>query len=195
MIFIRFKRAAANFSPRYLAMMGLLAAVTLTLTLLESLFSPFLPPGVRVGLANVAVLLSLLIFTSREGLFLTLLKSGFVFLTRGVTAGFMSATGGLLALVITLFLLRPKQKAFISKEPSFLLLSVAGALVHNLGQLLVCCLFTASLAVLWYAPVLLLAAVISGSATGVVVRIILPTLSRNTPTAHETPDRNSDSDL
>ncbi len=96
------------------AVIGILGAVTLTLSFFESLIPDiaFLPPGAKLGLANIVVMFTVLTMGFADGLFIVVLKSGFVFLTRGVASFFMSISGGLLSylILITTILLSKKIK-------------------------------------------------------------------------------------
>ena len=61
---------------------------------------------------------------------------------------------------------------------SYLALSVAGAVFHNLGQLLMVSVIYSSFYLLYYFPVLLVAGVIAGLATATLLRIIMPAMKR-----------------
>ena len=77
-------------AARYTAVMGLLFAVSAALNMIESLFSAFLPLGMRVGLANIVIMAAILCINLPSAALLVLLKSAFVLLARGATAGAMS---------------------------------------------------------------------------------------------------------
>ena len=63
------------------ASMGLLLALTIVLNWLENLIPalPMLPPGVKLGLSNLAVIYTLFYLGSGAAFCLAALKSGFVF--------------------------------------------------------------------------------------------------------------------
>ena len=71
--------------------MGLLLALAMALNLAESMVPPLpvLPPGVKLGLSNLVTVYCLFYLGSGEAWGIAVLKSGFVFLTRGVTAGLL----------------------------------------------------------------------------------------------------------
>lgn len=155
------------------ASMGLLLALAIVLNLAEGMLPalPAMPPGVRLGLSNIVTLYGVLYLGGREALVIAVLKSGFVFLTRGAAAGFISLCGGLLAVGIIVL-------AAQTDKVSILIKSVAGALAHNLGQLLAAALYMKTLIVFYYSPVLLLSGILMGSLTAVLTRAALPALSR-----------------
>ncbi len=99
-----------------------------------------------------------------------MIKGGFALLTRGVTAGAMSLSGGLLSTLCAWALLK-RTRASLS------LTGVCGALAHNAGQLFIALMLTGP-AVAAYAPVLAAASVPSGLLTGTALKLSLPLLRR-----------------
>ena len=89
-----------NEKTRRVALMGLLFALSVVLSFLEGTLTPLLglPPGVKLGLANVVVMYALFFLGRGSAFTLVLLKSFFVLLTRGAMAGALSLGGGLLSL-------------------------------------------------------------------------------------------------
>ena len=84
---------------RETAWTGMLFALAIALSYLESLVSPLLGlmPAIKLGLSNIVVMYALLFLRTRTALLLVLLKALFAFLTRGATAGFLSLCGGALS--------------------------------------------------------------------------------------------------
>ena len=154
---------------KYIATMGLLVALALALTTLEGIFTAVLPVGIRLGLANVVVMFALLALDWKSAFTIIILKALFVFLTRGVTAFGMSLCGGILAFVIMLILYKKANSSLV-------LMSISGAVVHNLGQLIVAVFITGSINTLFYAPLLLIAGVAAGTCTAVVIKIVMPAI-------------------
>lgn len=154
--------------------LGLLFALSVVLSLVEGLVPPLVPsvPGIKLGLANIVTMYCLFYAGWRSACLVTLLKSGFVFLTRGFTAFLMSFAGGLCAVGIMLLLL-----SFKRLKPSYQMVSVCGAVFHNIGQLGAASLLLGTL-VFGYLPVLLLAGIVMGLITGTLLRIVLPALKR-----------------
>lgn len=159
-------------NPAYfVARMALLFALAAVLSFLEGML-PALPlPGVKLGLAHIVTMYTLFAFGIREGALLALLRGGLAFFTRGAVAGLLSLTGGLFSALVIFFLLR-------STHCSFWLLSVCGALTHNLSQLVVSVLVIGSPVVVYYIPILMLSALVTGTLTAVLLRGTLPALSR-----------------
>ena len=160
--------------PAYrIAFSGLLLALSLALSFAEGTLPalPMLPPGAKLGLSNIVTMYAAFFLGARQALCIAVLKSLFVFLTRGATGAFLSLLGGLLS-VCAMILLR--------KIPglSVLFVSIGGAVMHNLGQLLGAVLLLHDLKTLWYAPVLILCGIAAGFLTGLLLRFVMPALQR-----------------
>lgn len=63
-------------------------------------------------------------------------------------------------------------------RPTWFILSVCGALAHNIGQLLGAGLILSSAMSLYYAPVMLVLGLGMGALTSITLRALLPALSR-----------------
>lgn len=139
---------------RETAWTGMLFALAIALSYLESLVSPLLGlmPAIKLGLSNIVVMYALLFLRTRTALLLVVLKALFAFLTRGATAGFLSLCGGALSLAVMLVLLQLPVSGYI--------FCAGSALAHNLGQLAAAAVLLSSAMALGYAPVLLAAGLI-----------------------------------
>ncbi len=154
---------------RRITLLGLLFALAMVLSVLESLFPLPIPvPGVRLGLANIVVMFALFYLRKRDALTLVVLKAVFIAATRGLVAGALSLSGGLCALgVMVLVLLLMKGKTTI------LLISILGAVFHNLGQIAAASAIMET--VLWiYLPTLIVSGIVTGFATSVLLRMASP---------------------
>lgn len=138
---------------------GMLFALAIALSWLESCVTPLLGlmPALKLGLANIVVMYALLFLGTRSAAALVVLKALFALLTRGVTAGALSACGGALSLLVLWALLHAPFPV------SGYLYCVCGALAHNLGQLAGAAVILSSAMALGYAPVLLVAGVAVGA--------------------------------
>ena len=169
--------AAQNRSRKVkrLALMGLLFALAMALSFLESLLPalPMLPPGIRLGLSKIVTMYALFVLGPVSGYTIAILKAVFVLLTRGAVAAAMSAAGGVFSVTIMLLLsLLPGIKE------QYLLLSVFGGAAHNIGQLVMARFIINNQYVWYYFPVLLAAGLLMGAITGMALRVVLPYLNR-----------------
>ena len=154
-----------------LATAGVLVALAFILSYLESLLPSFTGvPGVKPGFANIAVMCALYALGGRTAVAVALIRvvlSGFMF--TGMNAMLYSLAGSALSLIIML-LLRSTDKFSVPA------VSIAGAVAHNAGQILLACLMLGK-AVLYYFPVLVLSGLISGLIIGVIAALIIPRIS------------------
>ncbi len=147
--------------------MGLLFALAIILSYLESLVPQIIPvPGIKLGLSNIVTMYCLFFLNAPSALLLALLKSLFVLATRGAVAALMSAAGGLCSVIVMVIV-----KKFRASNG---LTSVAGAVSHNLGQLIVEYAIIATPVLFYYLPVLIISGVIMGIITALILRTVLP---------------------
>lgn len=161
-----------------IALLGMLYAVAIVLSILEGWVVPLfgLPPGVKLGLSNVAVMYALFFIGWKEAYLLGVLKAFGVFITRGAVGAALSLAGGLLSITVMLLLAKLPQKWNIS----YFFIAVAGSLAHNLGQLGMVSLMLGTAFSFYYLPVLLLSGLVMGMLTGTSLRYLLPALKRIT---------------
>lgn len=150
---------------------GMLFATALVLSVVESMLPvlPTMPPGVKLGLSNIVTMYAMFTLGFRGGLTIAVLKAGFVFLTRGMVASSLSLVGGLTSItVMVLFSKLPGVKN------NYLLLSILGAVGHNIGQLIVAIFITQTPQFVYMLPLLFVSAVGMGFVTGLVLKTVMP---------------------
>lgn len=145
-----------------LAYMGLFAAIAIIFGYVESLI-PFFAgiPGIKLGLANLAVLFILEKYTWKEAVLVSMVRIlviGFMF--GNMFSILYSMAGAALSLTVMTFM--KKKSGF-----SLLGISVAGGVSHNIGQLIVATLIVENKSLLYYAPVLIISGVITGVLIGI----------------------------
>jgi heptaprenyl diphosphate synthase len=148
----------------YLAVLITFAVVIHTVE--AALPLPMPVPGVRLGLANIITLLTLILFGLRSALLVSVLRSVIGSLFVGGLFGFgfwLSITAGVTSCVVMALVLILQKKGLIS----LVSVSVIGAAVHNLTQLTLAALIISNMALLQgYYPLLLLLSVPTGIFTG-----------------------------
>lgn len=153
--------------------LALLFAMAAVLSFVEGMLPPLPVPGVHFGLSNIPVMYALFFVNPAGAFVLAILKGGLAFLTRGVAAGFLSLSGGLLSVgIMTLLRLIFKDKV------SFMVLSISGAIAHNAGQLAAAVILYQALTFLGIAPILLLAGIGSGILTATLLKLLVPALKK-----------------
>ena len=159
---------------RKIARMGLLVALSMILSYVESLIPAFVAvPGVKVGLANIVVIFALYTLGPIEALIVSLLRvilSSFLF--GSVLSLLYSLSGALLSLGG--MILMKKLKIFYTT-----VVSVTGGVLHNVGQILVACLVLETDVLLYYLPVLILSGVITGAVIGIIASLVIKRLENN----------------
>ena len=152
--------------------LGLMFALAIVLQFVENLIpSPFsFAPGIRLGLSNIVTMFCLFTFGLPDALLIALLKGLFALVTRGPAAGILSAAGGIASVIV----MRLMKETGSSRG----LISVLGAVTHNLAQLLAECLMMKSSAAMYYLPVLVISGIIMGSLTALVLKAVTPYLDR-----------------
>lgn len=154
-----------------IALLGILAALAITLSVVEG-WLPTLPlPGAKWGLSNLATMTALSLLGTPAAMGVTLAKGIFA-LFRGGTACLMSLSGGLLAT-----LLMAGSMRLCRQRLGYLGLGMVGAVGHNTGQLL-CAMALVDTSLWRMAPALLLMALCAGCVTGLVMYTLWPTLKR-----------------
>ncbi len=153
--------------PSKVAQYGLLTALALVLSYLESLLPPLGVPGVKLGLPNLAVVFALYRLGFRDAFVISLARVVLVALLFGNGASLAySAAGAVLSLVI-MGLLRETGKF------SSIGVSVAGGVAHNAGQILVAMALLETARLAWYLPVLWVSGTIAGVLIGVVSGVLV----------------------
>lgn len=156
-----------------ITLLGVLLSLMLILGLIEKQFV-LVPgvPGIKPGLSNVVLMYALCLLGTRDALGLLLMKvvlSGLLF--AGISGMAYAFCGGVLAF-ITMWLLL-KTKAF--GLPG---VSVSGAVMHMLGQILCSRLLLGSWAAAAQLPILLLSAVITGIINGVIANLVIGAINK-----------------
>ena len=145
------------------AYFGVFIALALILSYVETLIPiSFGIPGIKLGLANLVIVIVLYTYGGREALLLSvtrILLSGFLF--GSLSMIFYSLAGGVLSLAVMVFL---RRLGGFSVQG----ISMAGGVFHNIGQLLLAMAVVETYQVGYYVPVLL----ISGLLTGMVIGVI-----------------------
>ncbi len=158
---------------RKTALYGLLVALAFILSYLEHLFPLSIGiPGIKLGLANLVVLLALYRLYPRDALVISFVRILLVGLTFGSpTTMLYSLCGGLLSFAIMALCHRSGVFSVVG-------VSIAGGVSHNVGQIAAAAVLLGTGKIVWYLPVLLVAGLVTGGLLGVVVRLLLPRLSR-----------------
>ena len=148
--------------------MGLLVALAMVLSWVEQLIPLSVQvPGVKMGLANLAVIFTLYRISVPAAWTVSLLRVALVSITFGNAYSLWYSLAGAALSLLVMTLLR-KGKKF-----SLLGVSVAGAVSHNLGQIAVAALVLGGASMAYYLPVLLVSGTVAGICIGAVAAILV----------------------
>lgn len=153
------------------AYFGVFTALALIFSYIETLIPiNFGIPGVKLGLANLLIVIMLYKGTVKEALLLSVVRillAGFLF--GNLFSILYSLAGGIFSIFVMAAL--KKTRAF-----SVIGVSMAGGVSHNLGQLLVAMAVVQTYQVRYYFPVLLIAGLLTGLLIGIVSNELLKRL-------------------
>ncbi|MBR7081299.1 MAG: Gx transporter family protein [Oscillospiraceae bacterium] len=124
-------------------------------------------PGVKIGLPNIAVIYALYRLGVKEACAVSLVR---VFLVSLLFGNAMSLAYSVAGAVLSLAVMIPLMK---SGRFGVTGTSVAGGVMHNVGQILVAIILLETGALAYYLPVLCVSGVIAGVCVGVVSSLIL----------------------
>ena len=152
-------------NSKKIAYLALLAALAIVLSLLENMVTAgmeFAIPGVKLGLANLAVLLCIAWLGNGYALILAIIKGGATFLmSASVTVLVFSLAGSIASALLMMLAYR-----FYGKI-SFIGISMIGGTAHNCVQMGVMMLISGTTAWFYYFPILMIAGIASGAVTGI----------------------------
>lgn len=155
-------------SLKRLSVLAMLLAAAIVLSIVES-FIPVFVPGVKLGLANVIILIMLYEFKVSEAFCVELLRIVLTGLLRGTLLSptfFMSLSGGVLSFFIMLIFSRVRLFSVIG-------VSVLGSVGHCGGQILAAIWIMSADAVVYYLPFIAVLSVMTGIISGIITRLYL----------------------
>ena len=160
---------------RKTAFMGLFLALAMICSYIETLI-PFSVgiPGIKLGLANIVVVLMLYSVGIKEALLVSVLRIVLVGILFGNAFSILySLSGGILSFLV-MFLMKKTDKF------SCISVSITGGISHNIGQIIVAAWIVNSYNVFFYVPVLLFAGLVTGLLIGVIAKEVIVRLKNIT---------------
>ena len=155
------------------AFFGVFTALALIFSYVESLIPIHMGiPGVKLGLANLIVVIALYKMRIKEVYMLSIVRivlTGFMF--GNLFAILYSLAGGMLSLTMMHVLKKINRFSVYG-------VSIAGGVFHNIGQLIMAMIVLESVSIGYYFPVLLISGLVTGFAIGVVSNEMLKRLKK-----------------
>ena len=158
---------ATQKQARRVAVCGMLLALMLVLGFVESRLPVPGLPGVKLGLSNGVLLFALYLLDIPSALLLMVLKillSGFLF---GNPSSMMYAAAGGVVSLLGMILL--KRMGSFTVVP----ISMAGGLLHNVGQVGLAMIILQTPGLLVYMAILMAVGMVTGMATGFAARAVI----------------------
>ena len=155
--------------------LGLMVGYSLILYILETYIpNPFIVffPGAKLGLTNIITLVSLLIFGFKETFIIVTVRVILSSIFVGPMSYLLFSIGGAYLSLIVMFLVN-KIKGF-----SVIGVSIAGAIAHNMGQLLVASILVENFLMITYLPFMLATSFVTGLFVGIVSQFCYSKMDR-----------------
>lgn len=154
------------------ALYGMLIALAFILSYIENLIPVPIPiPGIKLGLANIVVLIGLYALGAGAAFTLSVVRVLLVSLTFGNMSMFWFSIAGAFLSFITMVCLK-RIKGF-----SMIGVSIAGGVAHNIGQISVA-MYVLGKLIIYQLPYLILGGIGMGTVIGIVGAIVWKKLSR-----------------
>lgn len=146
---------------------AMLLALSVAIYTLESFIPPIGIPGVKPGLSNIVTLISLMFLGPKYTACILFLRITITSLISGTAVSFVfSVSGGVFAFAAMSVLIM-----FLTGKLVWAV-SVCGAVFHNLGQLIAAGVMIENLSAIYYLPMLMLSAIITGAFTGIAAQLL-----------------------
>jgi len=160
-------------NTRKMVLLSVLVSQALVLHVIERMIPVPIPiPGVKLGLANVISLFTVVIFGWKEAMLVVFLRTTLgSFFGGGISSFLYSFTGGIISTIVMALMYKYFNKVF-----SIIAISVVGAVFHNIGQIFIASLVVSNANLFYWLPVLLISAVITGIFIGITVQLTMKPL-------------------
>lgn len=158
---------------RKITELAIYTAIAFIFSYIESLFPLPIPfPGIKLGLANLIILILLYRNGFREAFAVSMLRN----LLNGITFGSLfsflySLAGSVISLVVMAGMKNKKHPHFSTTG-----VSIVGGICHNFGQFIVAACLVGFRAILPYLPFLYFAGLLAGALIGIFAALCLKRL-------------------
>lgn len=155
-------------NAKKLTTMALTISFALILSFIESRIPAFVAiPGIKVGLANIAVIFALYKLGTKEAVVISLIRVFIVSMLFGNPISLIYSVGGAVLSLTSMILLK---KLTPLSEVS---VSVCGGVMHNIGQIATASFMLSTNVVIYYLPFLLLSGTIAGVVVGIASALLI----------------------
>ena len=155
-------------NTKKLTTLAITVSLALILSFIESRIPAFVAiPGIKVGLANIAVIFTLYKLGAKEAVGVSIIRVLLVSMLFGSPVSMLySIAGAVLSLAVMIILkkLTPLNEITVS---------ICGGVMHNIGQICMASIMLSTNVVIYYLPFLLLSGILAGVAVGVVSGLLI----------------------
>lgn len=156
-----------RFSVKHIAVSALLLAAAIILSYVESLIPwNFSVPGIKLGLANIAIVFALYRLGNVEGAVISLLRVIIMALLFGTFLSFIYAVSGAVLSYAVMLLLKKLRFSVPT-------VSIVGAVSHNIAQIIAAAVILTFKEIIFYLPVLLVAGILAGAVIGILSTVLV----------------------
>ncbi len=146
-----------------LVFLSLLVSLGLALSIIESMIPiPILLPGMKLGLANIVCLITLVLFGYKEAFVVAILRAFVFSLATGSFSGLAYSLSGAILSTLAMSIIFK----YYSRYFSLIGVSIFGAIFHNVGQLLAASIIMENLKIFSYFPFMTLLSLFTGYFVG-----------------------------
>ncbi|MCR5306793.1 MAG: Gx transporter family protein [Oscillospiraceae bacterium] len=161
-------------SIRRLTELALLSSAALIMFVIElRIPNPFPIPGVKLGLANIVTVYAVFRYRPSETAMIVTVRLLLGAMFSGNPSALLYSAAGAVCCLLGMLLLRkflPEQQIWLC--------SVAGAMLHNIGQITAAVIIMRGFGVIAYLPLLLVTGSLAGLFTGLCAQFLLNRLNR-----------------
>lgn len=151
-----------------LTTMAFVIAFAMILSFVESRIPAFVAiPGVKVGLANIAVIFTLYKFGVKEAITVSIIRVLLISMLFGSPVSLIYSISGATLSLATMILLKKLTPL------TEVAISVTGGVMHNVGQIAAASFMLSTNVVIYYLPFLLVSGTIAGVVVGIASAILI----------------------
>ena len=155
------------------AFLGMCIALSMILSFVESQIPPLAAvPGVKMGLPNIVMVFMLYKVGAKDTAIVSILRVILVGILFGTPLSMIYSLAGATLSLIGMILLK-KTNLF-----AHVTVSVAGGILHNIGQIATACIVMETAQIAYYLPVLFISGTVAGILIGLTAAMILKRLEK-----------------
>ncbi|MDO4467033.1 MAG: Gx transporter family protein [Bacillota bacterium] len=157
-----------NLQTKKLAVRAMLVALAMILSWIEAQIPPLMMvPGMKLGFTNIVVLVALYSLSEKDAFVINIVRILLVGFTFGNFYSMSYALAGGLISFLCMFLLKRYTTL------NMLAVSVAGAIMHNVGQIFIAMFVMSTTKIFYYLPFLWASGIVAGCFVGILSGLII----------------------